>query len=464
LERCGSETRPPTAREAAFEVLLRVERSGAYASVLLDAWETRLEDPREGALLHETVLGVLRRQSLLDHLVGRVSSRAPEALDSEVLVALRIGAYGLFFLDRVPGFAAVDTAVTLVKSGPRRGAAGFVNGVLRALERGGRDLLPPPPRNDDVAELALYHSHPEWWVDRLVARRGFTAAAELLQADNRPAATVLRAGGGAERRDELLDELRSGGIRAESCDYVPAALRVTAGRLGACAALREGRAWVQDEGAQLVGHLFDRPLGRRVADLCAAPGGKSLQLAEWLPDDGVLVAVDRHPARLRKLAGAARRARATAVLPLRADMASSPPPIRSRFDQILIDAPCSGSGTLRRHPEIRWRLREEDLKLLAARQDRLLANAADLLVPGGTLVYAVCSMEPEEGEHVIERFLTSRRDYRQENPGPFLPPPARRFVTEAGFLGTSPDQGGLDGFFAARLRRTRARSAMPTGV
>ena len=404
MKRCGSEYRPPTAREAAFEVLLRVELSGAYASVLLDAWESRLEDPRDGALLHETVLGVLRRQSLLDHLVAGVSSRASEKLDPEVRIALRVGAYGLFFLDRVPGFAAVDTAVDLVKSGPRHGAAGFVNGVLRALGRGGPELLPPTPEGDDVASLALYHAHPEWWVRRVVARRGFAGAADLLEADNRPAATVLRAGRGEAERDGLLGELRAAGIGAEPCEYAPAALRVTSGPPRACAALREGRAWVQDEGAQLVAHLFERPLGRRVADLCAAPGGKSLQLAEWLPDGGWLVAADRHPGRLRKLAGAARRAGATAVLPVRADMATRPP-LRGRFDQILLDAPCSGTGTLRRHPEIRWRLREEDLKLLAARQDRLLASAADLLVAGGTLVYAVCSMEPEEGEQVIERFL-----------------------------------------------------------
>jgi 16S rRNA (cytosine967-C5)-methyltransferase len=461
LKRRRSPTRPPGAREAALEILLRVERSGAYASVLLDAWEPRLSDPRESALLHEIVLGVLRRRSLLDHLVAGSASRAPEELDPEVRAALRIGAYGLFFLDRVPDFAAVDSAVELVRSGPRHGAAGFVNGVLRSLGRGGRALLPPEPASGDVAGLALHHSHPGWWVRRLVDRMGFDAAGAVLAADNRPAATVLRVAGGASGRETLRDELAAAGIRAEPCSHVEEALRVSSGSLGGCAALRDGRAWVQDEAAQLVGYLFERPLGARVADLCAAPGGKSLQLAEWLADDGVLVALDRHPGRLRRLVRAARRVRATRVLAVRANMAAPHPPLREGFDQILLDAPCSGSGTLRRHPEIRWRLREEDLKLLAARQLRLLATAADLLRPGGTLVYAVCSLEPEEGEQVVGRFLRSRADFRREDPRPTLPRSARDFVTGDGFLRTSPERGGLDGFFAARLRRADASAAEP---
>jgi 16S rRNA (cytosine967-C5)-methyltransferase len=200
--------------------------------------------------------------------------------------------------------------------------------------------------------------------------------------------------------------------------------------------------------------MFPRPLGRRVADLCAAPGSKTLQLAEWVEPGGLVVATDRHAGRLRRLTRAARRAGAGEILAIRGDMTAPVAPLRGAFERILVDAPCSGTGTMRRHPEIRWRLEEEDFKLLAARQSRLLATAAGLLAPGGVLVYAVCSMEPEEGEEVVATFLQSRPDFQAVDPRPDLPTTARELVDGSCFFRTTPAQGGLDGFFAARLQRS----------
>jgi 16S rRNA (cytosine967-C5)-methyltransferase len=429
---------------------LRVERSGAFASILLEQREARIEDGRDAALLHEIVLGVLRRQRTLDHVLCQVASRPAGEMDSEVRTALRIGAYSLLFLDRVPDFAAVDSAVALLGS---RGHAGFVNGVLRSVARRGSDLLPPEPSEGDVEALALFHSYPGWWVARVVKRIGWQAAAQLLAAGNRPARTVFRPNLARTSPSELAQRLEQDGVQTEPGRFVPEAIRVASGRPAQTVAIREALAWVQDEAAQLVPRIFGPTVGPLVADLCAAPGGKTMQLTEQLVNGGLIVAVERHSGRLRRLSANLRRhveGKAVAVL---ADATESRLPLRPGFDDVLVDAPCSGTGTLRRHPEIRWRLREEDLKLLAARQRKLLESAASLLAPGASVVYSVCSLEPEEGEDVVKGFLAAHPEFRPVDPRPQLPAAARRLVREPGFLETSPDDGELDGFFAARMVR-----------
>lgn len=442
-----------SARRLAWWVLLRVERGGAYASILLDRYERRVGDPRDAALLHGLVLGVLRRQAQLDHVIARVSSRPAERMDPEVRIVLRIGAYELLFLDRIPDFATVDSAVELVKGTGRRSASAFVNAVLRGIARQGSTLLPPLPEEGDVGSLALYHSHPAWWVGRVVARLGWRAAGELLESDNRPAAAVLRPNFLRTDSAELASTLQAEGLLTEPCRFVPEALRVRSGAVARSRALDLGLAWVQDEASQLVPRLFGTRIGPRVADLCAAPGGKSLQLAQALEPGALLVAADRHPRRLTRLVLQARRLGLSGILPLGAEIAPGAVPLSGTFDQVLVDAPCSGTGTLRRHPEIRWRLRPEALPGLSAQQGRLLDAAASLVAPGGSLVYSVCSMEPEEGERVVLGFLERHRRFRTADPEILLPQPLR---SPDGFLRTSPLTDGLDGFFAALLVREPA--------
>jgi 16S rRNA (cytosine967-C5)-methyltransferase len=443
----------PSARAVAVEILLRVEQAGAYASVLLDHREPRFGDPRDAALLHELVLGVLRRRAPLDAVVAACASRPPEQMDPEVRMVLRLGAYELLFLDRVPAFASVDNAVELTKRAGRRGAAGFVNGILRAVASRGRELLPEPPRHGDLPGLALFHSHPEWWVRRQVERLGWDSAVELIEAHDRPARTVLRVNRRRTEVAELVRQLEEEGVSTEPGCYLPEALRVTRGRLRGSPLAAGGLFWVQDEASQLVTHMFGQPIGPRVADLCAAPGAKSLQLAELIGPDGWVLAADRHFRRLRRLQDNAIRVGADHVLALNADMARGSVLPRGSFEQVLVDAPCSGTGTLRRHPEIRWRLQPSDLTRLAQRQRELLETAAAIVVPGGDVLYSVCSLEPEEGEGVVDAFLKTRPEYRLVDPREALPPPARVLVDGRGFLRTSPADDGLDGFFAARLQR-----------
>ena len=437
----------PSTRAEASRILLRVEREGAWASVLLARAEAHLADAREAALLHEIVLGVLRHRASLDHAIESVASRPAADMDAEVRAALRIGTYALLRLDRVPDFAAVSSAVDLVDEASRRG---FVNAVLRRLARHGRRLLPAAPERGDVDGLARYESFPRFWVARHVARSGWDATAALAAACNRPAPTVVRAVGGEARREALRLRLAEQGIEAEPCRFAPEALRLRSG--SPARVVDEGLAWVQDEAAQLVGRLLGPRPGARVADLCAAPGGKTLQIAEALPPGGIVVALDRHAGRTRLLARNLARFAAGRAVVVRADAARAAP-LRPVFRGVLVDAPCSGTGTLRRHPEIKWRLAEGDPKLLAVRQTELLGSAAALTERGGSIVYSVCSLEPEEGEEVVQGFLASRPDFRLADPRPLLAAEARAFVREPGWLVTTPVAGDLDGFFAARLER-----------
>jgi 16S rRNA (cytosine967-C5)-methyltransferase len=426
-----------------------VEEGGAFASALLEARGGALDDRRDTALLTEIVLGVLRRRGVLDFAIERAAERPVAEIQPAVLTALRVGTYGLIALDRVPDFAAVDTAVALVKESGHARGAGFVNGVLRRIARE-RDLsLPPPPSRGDVASLAVARSHPSWWVSRVVARLGWDDADALLAANNEPAATVLAVRGTASAVERVAGALRAEGITTEPGAFARGALRVVEGVAQRTSAF-QADCWVQDEASQLAVALLGDRVGPHSLDVCAAPGGKTLALAARTPEDGFVAATDRQPKRLRRLIQNVRRLEASNVLTLAADMTREAP-LAIRFDDVLVDAPCSGTGTLRRHPEIRWRLRPEDLAPLAARQRALLDRAAPLVRPGGRLVYSVCSIEPEEGESVIASFLAGHARFARSDPRAALPTPARRFVGDDLALRTSPVDSGLDGFYAAIL-------------
>jgi 16S rRNA (cytosine967-C5)-methyltransferase len=443
----------PNPRREAFRILRRVEEAGAFASVLLEGSAAKLQDGREVALLTEIVLGVLRRRALLDHAIGQAAARPLEDLDGEVLTAIRIGAYALLFLDRVPDFAAVDTAVSLVREAGRANAAGFANGVLRKLARERTAMLPPPPVPGDVEALARFRSHPVWWTRRLVDRFGWDRADQLLAANNEPAATVLSSWPAAGSSSTLAERLAGDEVVVEACRFVPGALRVVSGVPQRAAPFREGAFWIQDEASQLAVALFGAEVGPLSLDACAAPGGKTLALAARTREGGLVVAADRHARRLSRLTRNVRRLRADNIVAVACDM-SKPAPMTRPFDDVLVDAPCSGTGTLRRHPEIRWRLTPDALPVLAARQRGILSAAADLVRPGGRLVYSVCSVEPEEGEDVIAAFLAERPQFVRADPRRDLNAAARSQVGEDFALRTSPLDDGMDGFFAALLTRS----------
>jgi len=434
------------ARALSLEILLLRERSFQPVDQLLDQELARLHDPRDRQLATALTLGVLRWQGYLDRILAGLSRHPLERMKPLTLNVLRLGCFQLLFMDRIPAAAAVNESVNLLKSRNQpRWLTGFVNGVLRAVDRNRQTF--PPPGSDEASFL----SHPEWLVLRWRARYGDHLAAHICRANNQPPVLTLRLAPGVSR-DALISRFAAHGIEARPGRYTERSVVVEkpAGQVADLPGYREGLFSVQDEAAQLVVHLFGDPAGAFL-DACAGLGGKTLQLAELLKDRGKVTAVEPHGPRRRQLVENLTRLGLEAEIfagTLEEFAATSP----GRYNGILLDAPCSGTGVIRRHPDIRWNRTPEDLARYQERQVSLLACAAKLLDQGGVLVYATCSLEPEENQEVVERFLRQFPAFAREEVAPYLPEAAREFGRD-GWLTTLPCHG-LDGFFAARLKKS----------
>jgi len=388
------------ARAAAFEILLRIENSDAYASELLHSLRWALLSTADHGLLTELVMGVLRWRSVLDKYIAEYSAQSLAKFDLEVLTALRLGAYQLLFLDRIPTHAAVNQSVELVKQARKRSAAGMVNAVLRKIKPGARDL-------NDI-------SHPEWLVERWQKNYGADVARRICDYDNAAPKQAVCVGSlqtktlvgqsGAAVPTQLLNELRADGIRLEPGKLLATTFTVTSGDITQTKAFRERRLIIQDEASQLVALLVGK--GETILDCCAAPGGKTRIMAEQNPDS-VVIAIELHPHRaalLRKLVPTGN------VRVIAADARQLP--VNETFDRILVDAPCSGTGTLARNPEIKWRLKVEDIARMQTYQANILSAAMNHLAIHGRVIYSTCSLEPEENERVIEKALAANPGFR----------------------------------------------------
>lgn len=440
-----------SARGVALEILRRVEADAAYPDRLLEHLPARGGlDARDRALVTELVLGALRWQGLLDWHLARVSHRPLADVEGWVRALLRLSAYQLAFLDRVPARAVVHEAVELAKRRRPRGAAEFVNGVLRALAGAPRPW-PAPAHEDPLEALALRASHPTWLVRRWVARYGEAEAETLLAAMNERPPLVLRVNALRATVEEVAAALRRHGAGVAPCRWAPEGLVVTeAGDPRALAPLRAGWCTVQDEAAILVGHVLGPEPGETVADVCAAPGTKTTHLAQLMENRGRILAADPHPGRLALLREASRRTGATIVEAREGTAEALAREAGGRCDRVLVDAPCSNLGVLRRNPDGKWRRHEADLARLAAAQGAILDAAAALVRLGGVLVYATCSLEPEENEAVVAAFRSRRPEFAPD-PMPASVPAACRAAPE--MLRMAPHRHGSDGFTAVRLRR-----------
>jgi 16S rRNA (cytosine967-C5)-methyltransferase len=457
------------ARTAAFHALRGVAANHVDLPAALLRARTSLADERDRALAAEIITGTLRWQRSLDHLVEHFAQRDLSRVDDDVLVILRLSLYQLLHLDRVPASAVVDDAVDLTRGARKQSAAGFVNAVLRSTLRT-RHRLPLPARPDDgsdhgaaTAYLGITHSHPEWLVSRWLARYGFDNAEKWVQFNNDTPALTIRANRLRVTREQLAASLAQEDIETEPTRYAPDGLVVRSGNplrlvsppkgsdLPPKGGSYGGLFVVQDEASQLVPLVVDVQPGMRVLDLCASPGGKATAMAAAAADNGLVAASDVRPRRLRTLAETVRTLDAQNVRILQVP-ATGPLPFGPVFDRILVDAPCSGLGTIRRDPDIRWRRSESDLTALSDRQLELLHRAATVLTPGGRLVYATCSSEPEENETVIQRFLEREPAFALVDLrafSPWLDP----FIDSSGMLHTLPFAHRLEAFFAAALVR-----------
>lgn len=434
-------------RRAARDILVAVETRRAFADVLLGHSLAPLA-PADRRLATRLVLGTLAWRGRLDYELAHLCALPLEKLDPPILTALRLGLLQVRHLSRVPAHAAVDTAVTLAREVGSRGAAGLVNAVLRRAARGALAL--PERADDETGYLAVAYSHPRWLVERLIEWFGVTRAEAIMAADNEAAPNVVRLNLAHGTGDGIGARMAADGIEIARGGCLPETAILASAPHFDCTSYRAGLFHPQSEASQMVARMLSPEPGATVVDCAAAPGGKATHLAELLGPRGRVVAFDLN---LRGL-GAAREVARTLghrnIHFVRADVAAAVPMRPARVPFVLLDAPCTGIGTLREHPEIRWRLEPGDFGRMAALQRRMLENAAALVRPGGAIVYAVCSLAPDEGSGVVGDFLAAHPEFAREPPPcPELAP----WLGDDGALATSPERGGLDGFFAARMRR-----------
>ncbi|HEV2232899.1 MAG TPA: 16S rRNA (cytosine(967)-C(5))-methyltransferase RsmB [Terriglobia bacterium] len=451
------------AREAAYRILCRVESGRDYAVDLLQSPQISSLKEMDRRLVTEIVMGTLRRRGEIEHWLIKLSGKKLSYFDHEIATILRLSLYQILFLERIPKSAVVNEAVELAKAARKRSATGVVNAVLRKAEplheRAQAETRTDPPSSPDAARSGgAAHSLPAWLQERWSRHFGHEAMESLARASLRVPPTTLRVAGGARERTKIQEQLNEQGIVTQPGRYSAQALvvqSVESGNVQSSPVIRERRVVIQDEASQLVASLVAPKPGERVLDLCAAPGIKAGQLADAL-GAGLMIACDLSARRLDTL-----RRLLPKMIPadlnvhlVRLDAARALP-FGIAFHRILLDAPCSGTGTLARNPEIKWRLEPKDLPRLADLQVRILQNALTAIEPGGRAVYSTCSLEPEENEQVIERVLHAINGFR------LLPaselsrefPSLSPLFNFQGFFHTRPDLHGMDGFFAAVIQR-----------
>jgi 16S rRNA (cytosine967-C5)-methyltransferase len=438
-----------SARQTALLLLVQLESRGQGTDLgaLLDQNLTRSSLSKEDrALLHELVFGVVRQRGYLDWQIDQLS-KVPR-LAPAVRNILRLGAYQLLFLDRIPPFAAVSTAVDLAKEASGVAGGRLVNGLLRNLLRRKKTLPLPDPIREPVRHLAVVHSHPEWLIEKWLRQWGEETTVALCLHNNTPPPLTLRVNVLKTTRERLTADLTAEGISSSPTSHAPQGLQVKGVQVTALASFQRGEFYVQDEGAQMVSLLVAPKPGESILDFCAAPGGKTFHLAELVHGRGNITATDVDAARLTKLRENLRRLQTPGVVVLPA-----PDALREQYDAIVVDAPCSALGILRRIPEGKWNKSPNSITASVKVQYRILEQVAPRLKIGGRLIYITCSTEPEENEGVVARFSAAHPEMRLDPLADLLPQYLALFVTPSGTFTTFPNSDNMDHFFAVRWRK-----------
>lgn len=416
------------ARTAAFDILIRVEKDGAFSSALLPQFEEALSE-KDSSLCHELTLGVLRRKLYLNAVIDKLSKG--KRIDLEIRVALWLGLFQLIFLDRVPAHAAIDESVNLALRAKKRSAKGFVNAILRTFQREAF----VPHFDDPVDELSISTSHPRWLVERWAEQFGIDEARNLCDANNERPKTSFRVFDD-DAMESLKPLIEDGSVR--SSEFVDGSF-LSSGILPS-----EG-IYFQDEGSQLIAQAVITDPESLILDVCAAPGGKTAMIAAKTRR---IVAGDIHTNRVELLRRTCEILNAENVRIVQYDARESLPFENKAFDVVFVDAPCSGTGTIRHNPEIRYAIKEDDIHDLSRKQRQILQNASELVRDGGKLIYSTCSLEMEENERICDRFVKENAAFVSSHPN--VPD---RFINEFGFARTWPHRDGMDGFFIAVFER-----------
>lgn len=456
--------RRKTAREVALETLLKVAEAGAYSNLQLNRalQEAQLSRPDAG-LATELVYGTIQHQRLLDERLQELVTKGFNKLTPWVLVLLRMSAYQLLMLDRIPAHAAVNEAVVIAKRRGHSGISGMVNGVLRNMERNLAELRKPLDLADPVKRIGITYSYPDWLVKRWIDTYGEAITEQICASGNEPPHNSVRVNPLRLSRDkaaEMLAEGSGGEATIEASKLSAHALIISGiGNVAGTEGYRTGLWSLQDESSMLVAEVCAPKPGMKVLDCCAAPGGKTTHLAELMEDRGQVIANDVHPHKKQLIEEQAARLGLTSVQAVTGDAAE----LASRFepgsfDVVLLDAPCSGFGVIRRKPEIKWTKSAEDVHAIAALQEQLMDEAAKLVRIGGTLVYSTCTIEREENERQVAKFLERHPAYKLDAAWPeqvLRPLQEAHAIAEpfSGMVQLLPQQFGSDGFFIARLTR-----------
>lgn len=449
-----------TARDQALRVLLAVDREGAYANLALQKSSSGLAlKAQDTALLTELVYGALRWQNTLDWVIDQFSKVSVARMNYIVRNIVRLGVYQLLFLERVPAAAACNESVELAKSWKLGDLAGFVNGLLRNIARHQAVIAYPELEKDPVLHISVKYSHPAWLVERWLKRYGQEETISFCRANNEAPPVVLRCNTLKISPEGLSRKLEQEGVASRPSPLIPEGLRLARHvSVTELDSFRSGCFAVQDESSMMASKVLQPQDGSLVIDACAGPGGKTTHLAQIMKNSGRLLAFDVHPHRLRLIRDACRRLGVTIVSTSLQDAATPPEEIQEQADYLLVDAPCSGLGVIRRRPDLRWKAREQDLPVHAQQQGQILAGASRCLKPGGTMLYSTCSTEPEENSEVVAAFLDSHEDWQAQDITGFVPPSILASsddcrMAERGCLQLLPHRHDTDGFFLAAFRK-----------
>lgn len=439
------------ARETAMKVLYAVHEEGAYGNVALaQALRRERFGETDRRFVTELVYGAVKAGDTLDWMIGRYASRPVQKMPPYVRAILRLGIYQLFFLDRIPPSAVCNESVELTKRYGHAGTARFVNAVLRAAAREPERARFPEGKGHTADHIALASQHPLWLVRRWLRAFGQEETERLCAFDNEPAVLSLRTNTLRTTREALLSRLASEGAEARPSAWAPEGILCTShGALDAMMSLREGLFQVQDESSMQVAHVVGPRPGEFVLDMCSAPGGKTTHLAALMENRGRVLALDIYEAKLARVAENAKRLGVSIIETRCMDAREAGKRFAGSADRVLVDAPCSGLGVLRRRPDARWRKKEADLLTFPPLQRELLESGARAVKPGGVLVYSTCTTEAAENDEVVGAFLAAHEDFVPESAGARLPMKPRETDTVQFY----PQRDAVDGFFIARLRR-----------
>ncbi len=442
------------ARETALKILFEINEKGAYSNIELNKQLTGGEfSELDRAFVTELVYGVVKWKLTLDRLIAANSNIRMSKLSPWILNILRLGAYQLIYMTKVPASAACNESVKLAGRYGHKASAGFVNAILRKIAREGLNNVIPDSAADLTGHLSVKHSYPKFLVAKYLELFGAEFTEELLEAGNRSPELTVRANTLRVSADELKQELEKEGVSAESGRYVKAALVIKSplpvGRLDS---FRKGLFQVQDESSMLPAAVLAPEPGDIILDACSAPGGKAVNMAQMMQNRGRVIARDIHEHKLRLIDEAASRLGTSIVESELHDAAEPDPMHEAYFDKVLLDAPCSGLGIVRRKPDIKWARENSDIRSITALQEKLLQNVSKAVKPGGILVYSTCTILPEENECIVRRFIESNPEFCEDMIAPYLPSELAAHAKGC-MLQVYPNRDGIDGFFIARLRR-----------